>query len=126
MTIKPHLCLAIFYARIRKGDWRTAYLNLDTAFRLWLSTVHCRFLKGVLKGRPVHEGYQVYALFCRVGAYVGGQELHILLNSMARACEDSGDLGLKSDLTKAMLEAVRMFVKIKHARLDARHLDCLI
>ena len=126
VMIKPHLCLAIFYARICRGDWRTAHLNLDTAFRLWLSTIHCRFLKGLLKGRPVHEGYQVYALFCRAGAYVGGQELQMLLDAMARACEDSGDLGLKSDLTQAMLEAVRMFVKVKDARLDARHLNCLI
>ena len=126
VLIEPHLCLAIFYARIRKGEWRTAYLSLDTAFRLWSSAIHCRFLKRALKGRPVHEGYQVYSLFCQAGAYVRGGELHILLDAMARACEDSKDLGLKSDLTKAMLEAVRAFTKIKHARLDARHLDCLI
>ena len=54
------------------------------------------------------------------------KELHILLGAMARACEDSVDLLLKSELTKAMLEVVRVFVKIDHARLDARQLDCLI
>ena len=123
---EQHLCLAIFHARIRKGDWRIAYLNLDTAFRLWPSAIHYRFLNSVLKGRPVHEGYQVYSLFCQAGAYVGGQELHLLLDTMARACDDSVDLLLKSELTKAMLEAVRVFVKIEHARLDARHLNCLI
>ena len=126
VMIEQHLCLAIFHARIRRGDWRTAYLNLDTAFRLWPSAIHYHFLKNLLKGRPVHEGYQVYSLFCQAGAYVGGKELHILLGDMARACEDTVDLLLKSELTKAMLEAVTVFVKIKDTRLDARHLDCLI
>ena len=124
--IKPHLCLAIFDARLRKGDWRTAYLNLDKAFNLWPSTINHLFLKEVLKGRPVHEGYQVYTLFCQAGAYVRGKELHLLLNPMARACGDSVDFGLKLDLIKAMLEAILVFGNIKDARLDARHLDCLI
>ena len=123
VVFEQHLCLAIFYARIRRGDWRTAYLNLDTAFRLWPSAIHCQFLKDLLKGRPVHEGYQVYSLFCQAGAYVGGQELQILLDSMARACEDTVDLLLKSELTKAMLEAVTVFVTIEHSRLDTRHLN---
>lgn len=126
VSLKPHLYLAIFDARIRKGDWRTAYLNLDTAFRLWSSTIDYRFLKRVLRGRPVHEGYQVYILFCQAGAYVRGKELYLLLDAMARACEDSVDLGLKWDLTKAMLEAVLVFVNSKDARLEGRHLDCLI
>ena len=41
---------------------------------------------------------------------------------MAKACEDSVNFGLKLDLIEAMLEAVLVFVKIKDARLDARHL----
>lgn len=45
---------------------------------------------------------------------------------MARACEDSADLGLKRDLTKAMLEAILVFVNSKDATFDERHLDCLI
>ena len=125
-TIKSHLCLAIFYARLRKGDWRTAYLNLDSAFNLWPTTINYLFLQKVLKGRPVHEGYQVYFLFCQAGAYVRGKELHLLQDSMARACGDSVDFRLKLDLVKAMLEAILVFGKIKDARLDARHLDCLI
>ncbi|KAK0515368.1 hypothetical protein JMJ35_002747 [Cladonia borealis] len=43
-----------------------------------------------------------------------------------QACGDSVDFGLKSDLTKAMLEAILVFVNIKGARLDGRHLECLI
>ena len=125
-SIGVHLCFTIFDARLRKRDWRTAYLNLDTAFHLWPSTIDDRFLKPVLQGRPVHEGYQVYFLYCQAGAYVRGKELHVLLDSMARACGDSVDFGLKLDLIKAMLEAILLFVKIKDARLDARHLDCLI
>lgn len=124
--IKHHLHLAIFYARIRKGDWRTAYLNLDTAFRLWPSAIHYKSLKGVLKGRPVHESYQVYSLFCQAGADVRGKDLHILLDAMARACGGSLDFGIKSDLTKAMLEATLVFVNIEGAILDGRHLECLI
>ena len=126
VSLNPHLSLADFDARIRKGDWRTAYLNLDTAFRLWSSNIDYRFLNRVLKGRPVHEGYQVYFLFCQAGAYVRGKELYLLLDAMARACEDSVDLGLKRDLTKAMLEAILVFVNSKDATFDERHLDCLI
>ena len=126
VAIQPHLHLALFDARIRKGDWRTAYLNLDTAFRLWPSTISYLFLRAVLKGRPVHESYQVYLLFCQAGAFVRGKELHLLLDAMARACRDSVDFGLKLDLTKAMLEAILVFVNIKDARLDGRHLVCLI
>ena len=124
--ITPHLRLVIFDARLRKGDWRTAHPNLDTAFNLWPSIINHLFLKGVLKGRPVHEGYQVYFLFCQAGMYVRGKELHLLLDSMARACGDSVNFGLKLDLIKAMLEAILVFVKIKDAGLDARHPDCLI
>ena len=123
---RPHLCLAIFDARLRKGDWRTAYLTLDTAFVLWPSTINYLFFKTVLKARPVHESYQVYFLFCRAGAYIRGKELHTLLNSMAKACEDSVDFGLKLDLIKAMLETILSFVMVKDARLDTRHLDSLI
>ena len=126
LPIRHHLYLADFHARIRKGDWRTAYLNLDTAFRFWPSTINYNFQKRVLKGRPVHKGYQVYFLFCQAGAYVRGKELHLLLNSMTRACRDSVHFGLKLDLIKAMLEAILFFVNIKDARLDGRHLDCLI
>ena len=64
LIIGHHLYLAIIHARIRKGDWRTAYPNLDMAFRLWLSTTNYNFLKRVLKERAFHEGYQVYFLFC--------------------------------------------------------------
>ena len=126
VSLNPHLYLAIFNARIRKRDWRTAYLNLDTAMRLWSSTIDYRFLRKILQVRPVHEGYQVYFLFCQAGAYVRGKELYLLLDGMATACEDSVDLGLKWDLTKAMLEAIVVFVNSKDARLDGRHLDCLI
>ena len=126
VSIPFHLYAAICHARIREGDWRTAYLNLDTAFRVWPSTISCHFLKTVLKGRPIHEGYQVFSLFCQAGAYVRGKELHLLLNPLARACVDSVDSGLKLDLIKAMLEAIRSFLNNRDARLDGRHLNCLI
>ena len=126
LCIKPYLCLAIYSARLRKKDWRIAYLNLDTAFYLWPSTINYLFLRRALQGRPIHECYQVFMLFCQAGAYVRGKELHQLLNTMAGACGDSSDFGLKLDLIKAMLEAVLVFTKIKDARLDARHLDCMI
>ena len=115
-SMEHHLPLAIFYARIRKGDWRTAYLNLNTAFRVWPCTIHYNYLKVVLKGRPVHESYQVYFLFCQAGAYVRGKDLYLLLSKMARACGDSVDFNLKTDLTKAMLEAVLVFANIKTQR----------
>lgn len=64
LSIDQHLCMSVFEARIRRSDWQGGYLTVDTAFRLWPSTVSFRIFHIVLKTRHVHEAYQVYILLC--------------------------------------------------------------
>ncbi len=116
----------IHNARLRRNDWQTAYLTLDTAFKIWPSSVPSWFLKNVVKTRPIHESYQVFMLFCKHRIVVRNKDFTVLLNNITRAGKVGGDLNVNISLARASWDAMKAGVETDSARLDLRHLSCLV
>ncbi|TKA77119.1 hypothetical protein B0A49_03224 [Cryomyces minteri] len=77
------LLQGILTARILHGDWRNAYLALDTALRLFPTQVPHRFFELFLYERPLAEGYQVFLLACRSGVNMTSHAVTRLLDKIA-------------------------------------------
>ncbi|KAK4613533.1 hypothetical protein CLAFUW4_08894 [Fulvia fulva] len=61
------LLRSIAQARLLQGKANKAYLALDSAFRLFPTSVPPRFLAAFNDERPVSESYTVFAMACRAG-----------------------------------------------------------
>ncbi|KAK8206170.1 hypothetical protein IWZ01DRAFT_68829 [Phyllosticta capitalensis] len=66
--MSAHLLQGIVTARLMKGDWKNAYLALDTAFRIWPTQIPARFIHLIRTFRPPVESYRVFMMACRSGA----------------------------------------------------------
>jgi len=121
------LCVQIFAARLRRGDWRNAYLQLDTTLRMWPDSAPNQMFKAMTKARPCHETYQVFFLCCRAGSNLRAKDLRTMLDSMVRAMTSPEDLGLNLDLARAVFGAVLAGIKSGSiVKPDGRFLDCTV
>lgn len=73
------LLQGILTARLLNRDWKNAYLALDTALRLYPTTVPTRFFEVFMAERPLSEVYTVFLLACRAGVVFKPNHLTTLL-----------------------------------------------
>jgi hypothetical protein len=76
------LLQGILTARILNGDWKKAYLALDTALRLYPASVPHRFFELFMTERSVSEAYTIFLLACRSGVLFKPNHLTKLLSNL--------------------------------------------
>ncbi|KAI9767477.1 MAG: hypothetical protein M1840_005706 [Geoglossum simile] len=77
------LLQGILTARLVHGDWRNAYLALDTALRLYPDQVPLRFFELFIYERPLNEAYEVFHVACRSGCPPTERAFTTLLSRLA-------------------------------------------
>lgn len=121
------LCRQMNAAWLRRGDWRKAYLHLDTALRMWPDSPPNQLLKNMVKSRPAHESYQVYFMCCQGRPDFRPKDLFTLLNTIVQAQASSEHLLLKAVLARSLVGAILAGVKSRSlARLDEKLLGVLL
>ncbi|KAI5206288.1 hypothetical protein E4T38_03865 [Aureobasidium subglaciale] len=78
------LLQGILTARILRGDAKSAYLTLDTTFRLFPTKLPARFVTLFVQERPLNEAYKLFLLACQAGATPGHDALKILLSNLRK------------------------------------------
>ena len=107
------------------GDWRNAYLALDTAFRIYAYDIGQTMLDPFVRFRPLHESYQVFMMFARAGAVIRGRDLMKLLAQLNSAQKAGGSLDLNLDVARAMFHLFQAYLA-SGGKMDVRHLDHLM
>ena len=104
------LLQGIITARLVHGDWRKAYLALDTAFRIHPTQILNRMIDLFLYERPINEAYQVFMMACRSGNTVKGRMLTILMDLLATAQRYDGDYQWNLQIVNAMSSAFHAYI----------------
>jgi hypothetical protein len=89
--IRLMLLQGILTARLLHGDWRNAYLALDTCVRLHPTQIPSRFIELFLYERPLSEGLEILLLACRSGCPPKAGVMKSLLESLSSQIELSND-----------------------------------
>ncbi|KXT13572.1 hypothetical protein AC579_8071 [Pseudocercospora musae] len=76
------LLQSITTARLMRGDSRKAYLGLDTALRLYPTSLDVRFLRLFMTERPLSEAYTIFAMACQAGYKLPTQTYRSLLDNL--------------------------------------------
>ena len=119
--IRLSLLQGILTARVLRGDWRNAYLALDTAIRLGLDLVPRRFFEQLIYGRPVSEGLKVFLLACQSGIRLAPNVLTVLLSALAKCQSVRSRASANICLATAGITAVHAFAGAGGV-LDTTHL----
>jgi len=122
------LLQGILTARILRGDWRKAYLALDTALRLFPTQVPGRFFELLMYERPVTECYKVFLIACRSGVILRPERLGAVLDKLVSAQQDKGTKLALSDrvtLLNGMINAVHAYIGAG-GTVEGPHLSMLV
>ena len=104
------LLQGIVYARLLHGDWRNAYLGLDTALRLYPTQLPTQYVNMLLYERPIHEAFQLYCLTCQSSNRPSEKCHAVLLNYLAIAQADNRSDEYNLQLAKAMVAAFHHYI----------------
>ena len=104
------LLQGIITARLMHGDWRNAYLALDTAFRIHPTQIPNRMVDIFLYERPINEAFQVFMMACRSGNTARGKMLTILMDLLATAQRYDGDYKWNLQIVNAMFSAFYAYI----------------
>ena len=85
------------------GDWRKAYLFLDTAMRLHPTQVPIHFLRTFTLERPLVEAFQMFCMFCRSSNRPAPQDITQLLAVLSDAQGTGSGKALDLDFSLALL-----------------------
>ncbi|MCJ1399228.1 hypothetical protein MMC11_002430 [Xylographa trunciseda] len=119
------LLQGIIKARLTHGDWRNAYLALDTALRLHPTQVPSHIFHIFLEERPINEAYQIFCLLCQSSSQVKPYDVVWLLNDLADGQSPGTGNDLDLDIALAILNAIHLY-GASGRLLSARHLNILI
>lgn len=103
------LLQGIMTARINHGDWKNAYLGLDTAFRLFPTQVPTRMLELFMLERPLTESYTIFLMACRSGVVLRPDRLTALLNRLAKS-QIYQPVSNQFSILEAMLNAIHAYI----------------
>ncbi|KAF2834998.1 hypothetical protein M501DRAFT_475581 [Patellaria atrata CBS 101060] len=122
------LLQGIITARDCHGDWRGAYLGLDTALRLYPTQCPTRIFELFIYNRPSPgEAYDVFLLACRSGHKLRPEILLAVLNKLAAFTLNRPELSVTTYLgfARAMLNAMRAHVGVGGV-INKYHLNKLV
>lgn len=105
------LLQGILTARILNRDWKNAYLALDTALRLYPTSVPQRFFELFMTERPLVEGYTVFLLACRSGVVLRPNHLTTLLTRLKNNAFGMNSLADRIILLRAQANAVYAYLE---------------
>ncbi|KAF1985393.1 hypothetical protein K402DRAFT_422025 [Aulographum hederae CBS 113979] len=117
------LLQGIMTARVFHGDWRNAYLAMDTALRLFPGKAPDRFFALIVHERPVLEAYQAFMMACRSGVVVQPVVLTVLLDKLLEKRGVPQNIKLMS--VNAALMAALAYIGAE-GRLNGQHLSSII
>lgn len=103
------LLQGIMTARVSHGDWRNAYLGLDTALRLFPTQVPTRMFELFMLERPLSEAYTIFLMACRSGVILRPDRLTTLLNRLVKA-QLRQRISVHFSIIEAMLNALHAYV----------------
>lgn len=107
MVDLPILLLqGITTARILLGEWKNAYLALDTALRLRPVLLPERFFEIFIIYRPLEEAYAAYLVACRHGIAFKPNHLSVLMKRLRTAMTNSTHLHSRLLLLRAIANAI--------------------
>ncbi len=104
------LLQGILTARVLLGDWRNAYLALDTALRLYPTQVPSRFYELFIYERPVTEAYRIFLIACRCETPPSPKVFIHLLESLARSASSRDNPMSIPVVTNGMLNALHAYI----------------
>jgi hypothetical protein len=104
------LLQGILTARILAGDWRKAYLALDTALRLFPAQVPTRFFELFITERPPPEAYTAFLVACRAGVLLKPGHLTSLIKQV-RSTLSSASLRERITSLRAIANAIYAYVE---------------
>ena len=116
------LLQGITQARLFHGDWRNAYLALDTALRLHPTQLPSRFVNLFLEERPFHEAFQVYCIICQSGSLLRLYTLTFILNILRSAQQMQVEESHSPDHAIAMVTALRDYIASGN-KVDVIHMN---
>lgn len=119
------LMQGIIKARLIHGDWRSAYMALDTALRLHPTQIPPHFFHTFLEERPVHEVYQIFCILCQSGSQIRPYDLGWVLSDLVDAQQTGSGSAVDMDLALALLNAIRVFAASDQS-VSARHINILL
>ncbi|KAK7533302.1 uncharacterized protein J3D65DRAFT_670505 [Phyllosticta citribraziliensis] len=107
--MSAHLLQGITTARLVHGDWKNAYLALDTAFRVWATQVPARFLQLFRDHRPTPESYRIFMMACQGGCLVRPRDC-VIQTSMVRDVLRDTSIADRGKVLLSTLDAFTAFV----------------
>lgn len=119
------LLQGIMAGRLTYGDWRNAYLALDTALRLHPTQLPPQTLEAFVRERPIQESYQVFCLLCQGGSRVRPETLTTMLYELVSGQDQSTGEDCDVDIAMAVLNAVRLYAASGQA-VKSFHLNLLL
>ena len=119
------LLQGIMKARLIHGDWRNAYLALDTALQLHPGHLPRLFTHVFLFERPLHEALQVFRLASQSGSQPGAKHFTRLLQSLKWARSFDRELRPTLQFAIAMVNSVHCYIAANNELLE-EHLDILL
>ena len=119
------LLQGIMQARLSHGDWRSAYLALDTALRLHPTQIPPRFLQAFEYERPWFEVFNVYCLIGESGNLNSPAMLTKLLGNIATAHSQDQRGPRDFEYLTAMLSALHLTMA-SNAQLNVTTLDAFL
>ncbi|MCJ1316375.1 hypothetical protein MMC15_001696 [Xylographa vitiligo] len=119
------LLQGIIKARLIHGDWRNAYMALDTALRLHPTQMPSYIFHTFLEERPINEAYQIFCLFCHSGSQIKPYDVTWMLNDLVDGQKPSIGTDFDLDIVLASLNAIHLY-SASGRLLSARHLNILL
>lgn len=119
------LLQGITTARLLAGDWKNAYLALDTALRLYPTTLPERFIQLFMKDRPVNEAYTVFLIACRAGRSLPAQRLTNLAGRLRDGMKKTISQAERMQYLRAIANATYAFAETG-AQVNGQHVAILL
>ncbi|KAH0537868.1 hypothetical protein FGG08_005420 [Glutinoglossum americanum] len=119
------LLQGILTARALHGDWRNAYLALDTALRLYPDQVPSRFFELFIFERPVRESFHIFQVACRSGCPVTPATFTHLLSKLTELQQRSPHVLDRIRILKRMLTSLQAYFSAG-GKTNVRHLNKII
>ncbi|KAF2420745.1 hypothetical protein EJ08DRAFT_702337 [Tothia fuscella] len=102
------LLQGIVTARVLHGDWRNAYLGLDTALRLLPDLVPVRFFDLLANERPVAEATRIFRLACEAKVKLSSRLLTNLIRKMVEQQVRSSDQSTQLENIRIAVSALNL------------------
>ena len=120
------LLQGILTARVLYGKWQSAFLALDTAFRLRPTQVVPRVVDLIIYERPVFEALPIFFMYCRGGnRFTSGKTLMGILKPLKALVGQMSPYKTKAGIVRAMFSAVEAYVGSAGV-LTTQHLNFII